>query len=151
MLFTNAIFIGNKLYMMTRSLLILQKFLTQNTRQHQTSSSRVRCTLSSKFNTHCLCVERGKKTNITNIKILLEEEYIVYFYLPDKYIYIKGICRILVYGLSFFCLYSLATRYDNITLIPLVLHLGLRIDPIQRMGAVPGVIHTGRFFVLIPL
>ena len=36
-------------------------------------------------------------------------------------------------------------RYDNVTLIPLVLHLGLRIDPIQRMGAVPGVIHTGRF------
>jgi hypothetical protein len=23
--------------------------------------------------------------------------------------------------------------------------------PIQRMGAAPGVIHTGRFFVLIPL
>jgi hypothetical protein len=28
---------------------------------------------------------------------------------------------------------------------------GLRIGPIQRMGAAPGVIHTGRFFVLIPL
>jgi hypothetical protein len=42
-------------------------------------------------------------------------------------------------------------RYDNVTLIPLVLQLGLRIGPIQRMGAAPGVIHTGRFFVLIPL
>ena len=41
--------------------------------------------------------------------------------------------------------------YDNVTLIPLVLQLGLRIGPIQRMGAAPGVIHTGRFFVLIPL
>jgi hypothetical protein len=28
---------------------------------------------------------------------------------------------------------------------------GLRIGPIQRMGAAPGEIHTGRFFVLIPL
>ena len=28
---------------------------------------------------------------------------------------------------------------------------GLRIGPIQRMGAAPEVIHTGRFFVLIPL
>jgi hypothetical protein len=28
---------------------------------------------------------------------------------------------------------------------------GLRIGPIQRMGAAPGVIHTERFFVLIPL
>ena len=27
------------------------------------------------------------------------------------------------------------TRYDNVTLIPLVLQLGLRIGPIQRMGA----------------
>ena len=27
-----------------------------------------------------------------------------------------------------------------------MLHLGLRIDPIQRMGAAPGVIHTGWFF-----
>ena len=26
-------------------------------------------------------------------------------------------------------------RYDNVTLIPLVLQLGLRISPIQRMGA----------------
>jgi hypothetical protein len=26
---------------------------------------------------------------------------------------------------------------------------GLQIGPIQRMGAAPGVIHTGRFFVLI--
>jgi hypothetical protein len=26
-------------------------------------------------------------------------------------------------------------RYDNVTLIPLVLQLGLRIGPIQRMGA----------------
>jgi hypothetical protein len=37
----------------------------------------------------------------------------------------------------------------DVTLIPLVLQLGLRIGPIQRMGAAPGVIHTGRFFVLI--
>ena len=28
-----------------------------------------------------------------------------------------------------------AGRYDNVTLIPLVLQLGLRIGPIQRMGA----------------
>jgi hypothetical protein len=28
---------------------------------------------------------------------------------------------------------------------------GLRIGPIQRNGAAPAVIHTGRFFVLIPL
>jgi hypothetical protein len=27
------------------------------------------------------------------------------------------------------------SRYDNVTLIPLVLQLGLRIGPIQRMGA----------------
>jgi hypothetical protein len=43
-----------------------------------------------------------------------------------------------------------STRYDNVTLITLMLQLGLRIGPIQRMGAVPGVIHTGRFFFLIP-
>ena len=36
-------------------------------------------------------------------------------------------------------------RNDNVTLILLVLHLGLRIDPIQCMGAAPGVINTGRF------
>jgi hypothetical protein len=42
-------------------------------------------------------------------------------------------------------------RYDNITLSPLLLLRGLRIGPIQRNGAVPAVIHTGRFFVLIPL
>jgi hypothetical protein len=30
---------------------------------------------------------------------------------------------------------SHAIRYDNVTLIPLVLQLGLRIGPIQRMGA----------------
>jgi hypothetical protein len=28
---------------------------------------------------------------------------------------------------------------------------GLQIGPIQRMGAAPGEIHSGRFFVLIPL
>jgi hypothetical protein len=39
-----------------------------------------------------------------------------------------------------------SNRYYNVTLIPLVLQLGLRIGPIQRIGAVPGVIHTGRFF-----
>jgi hypothetical protein len=42
-------------------------------------------------------------------------------------------------------------RYDNVTLSPLLLQQGLRIGPIQRNGAAPGVIHTGRFFVLIPL
>ena len=30
---------------------------------------------------------------------------------------------------------NLVIRYDNVTLIPLVLQLGLRIGPIQRMGA----------------
>jgi hypothetical protein len=38
------------------------------------------------------------------------------------------------------------TRYDNVTLSPLLLQRGLRIGPIQRNGAAPGVIHTGRFF-----
>ena len=46
---------------------------------------------------------------------------------------------------------SLLARYDNVTLIPLVLHLRLQIGPIQRLGAAPGVIHTGRYFVLILL
>ena len=32
-------------------------------------------------------------------------------------------------------LYTMHTRYDYVTLIPLVLQLGLRIGPIQRMGA----------------
>jgi hypothetical protein len=41
-------------------------------------------------------------------------------------------------------------RYDNVTLSPLV-QRGLRIGPIQRNGAAPGVIHTRQFFVLIPL
>jgi hypothetical protein len=31
--------------------------------------------------------------------------------------------------------YTIQCRYDNVTLIPLVLQLGLRIGPIQRMGA----------------
>ena len=31
--------------------------------------------------------------------------------------------------------HRLQSRYDNVTLIPLVLQLGLRIGPIQRMGA----------------
>jgi hypothetical protein len=43
------------------------------------------------------------------------------------------------------------TRYDNVTLSPILLQRGLRFDHIQRNGAAPGVIHTGRFFVLIPL
>jgi hypothetical protein len=34
----------------------------------------------------------------------------------------------------------------TVILIPLVLHLRLRIGPIQRNGAAPGVIHIGRFF-----
>ena len=42
-------------------------------------------------------------------------------------------------------------RYDNVTLSPLSLKRGLRIGPIQRYGAAPAVIHTERFFVLIPL
>ena len=42
-------------------------------------------------------------------------------------------------------------RYDNVTLSPLLLQRGLRFGPIQRNGAAPGVSHTGRFFVLIPL
>jgi hypothetical protein len=42
-------------------------------------------------------------------------------------------------------------RYDNVTLSPLLLQRGLRIGSIQRNGAAPTVIHTGRFFVLIPL
>ena len=37
-------------------------------------------------------------------------------------------------------------RYDNVTLSPLLLQLGLRFGSIQRNGAAPGVIHTGRFF-----
>jgi hypothetical protein len=42
--------------------------------------------------------------------------------------------------------------YDNVTpCSPLLLQRGLRFGPIQRNGAAPGVIHTGRFFVLIPL
>jgi hypothetical protein len=32
-----------------------------------------------------------------------------------------------------------------------MLQRGLRFGPIQRNGAAPGVIHIGRFFVLIPL
>jgi hypothetical protein len=32
-----------------------------------------------------------------------------------------------------------------------MLKRGLRFGPIQRNGAVPGVIHIGQFFVLIPL
>ena len=43
------------------------------------------------------------------------------------------------------------TRYDNVTLSRFCSQRGLRIGPIQRMGAAPGVIHTERFFVLIPL
>jgi hypothetical protein len=43
------------------------------------------------------------------------------------------------------------TRYDNVTLSPLLLQRGLRICLIERNRAAPGVIHTGRFFVLIPL
>jgi hypothetical protein len=40
-------------------------------------------------------------------------------------------------GLLFFFVLSnnICIRYDNVTLIPLVFQLGLRIDPIQRMGA----------------
>jgi hypothetical protein len=34
-----------------------------------------------------------------------------------------------------FTTFSFTVRYDNVTLIPLVLQLGLRIGPIQRMGA----------------
>jgi hypothetical protein len=45
----------------------------------------------------------------------------------------------------------MSIRYDNVALSPLLLQRGLRIGPIQRNGAGPGVIHTGRFFVLIPL
>ena len=42
-------------------------------------------------------------------------------------------------------------RYDNVTLSPLLIQWGLRIGPIQRNGAAPGAIHTGRVFVLILL
>ena len=43
------------------------------------------------------------------------------------------------------------TRYDNVTVSLPVLQWGVRFGPIQRNGATPGVIHTGRFFVLIQL
>ena len=36
---------------------------------------------------------------------------------------------------DFFLHWIYWARYDNVTLIPLVLQLGLRIGPIQRMGA----------------
>ena len=36
---------------------------------------------------------------------------------------------------KFLVVHSLGDRYDNVTLIPLVLQLGLRIGPIQHMGA----------------
>ena len=47
--------------------------------------------------------------------------------------------------------YSVFRRYDNVALRPLLLQRGLRFCPIQRNGAVPGVIHARWFFVLIPL
>jgi hypothetical protein len=46
--------------------------------------------------------------------------------------------------------YCVHIRYDNVTLCPLCSQRGLRFGPIQRNGAAPGVIHTGRFFVPIP-
>jgi hypothetical protein len=45
----------------------------------------------------------------------------------------------------------MASHYDNVTLSLLLLQWGLRFGPIQCNGAVPRVIHTGQFFVLIPL
>jgi hypothetical protein len=45
---------------------------------------------------------------------------------------------------------NIMTRYDNVTLNPLV-QRGLRIGRIQRNGAAPGVIHTRQCFVLMPL
>ena len=42
-------------------------------------------------------------------------------------------------------------RHDSVTLSPLLLQRGLRFGTIQRNGAAPEVIHTGVFFVLIPL
>ena len=42
-------------------------------------------------------------------------------------------------------------RYDNVTQVRFCSQRRLRIGPIQRMRAAPGVIHTGRFVVLIPL
>jgi hypothetical protein len=63
-----------------------------------------------------------------------------------KYVYMY-----IVWNLNYAWSDTIRPRYDSVTLIPLVLHLGLRIGPIQRNGAAPGVIHTGRFFVLIPL
>ena len=42
-------------------------------------------------------------------------------------------------------------RHDSVTLSPLLLQRGLRFGTIQRNGAAPEVIHTGFFFVLIPL
>ena len=47
--------------------------------------------------------------------------------------------------------HTYSARYGNVTLTPLVFQWGLRFGSIQRNGAAPGVIHTGRFFVLIPL
>jgi hypothetical protein len=39
------------------------------------------------------------------------------------------------YLCCFYRTFTFFIRYDNVTLIPLVLQLGLRIGPIQRMGA----------------
>ena len=47
--------------------------------------------------------------------------------------------------------HTYSARYGNVTLTPLVFQWGLRFGSIQRNGAAPGVIHTWRFFVLIPL
>jgi hypothetical protein len=46
-------------------------------------------------------------------------------------------------SLTFYYLFMFLSRFCS--------QRGLRIGPIQRMGAAPGVIHTERFFVLIPL
>ena len=42
-------------------------------------------------------------------------------------------------------------RYVNVTLSPLLLQRSIRFGPIKHNGAAPRVIHTRRFFVLIPL
>ena len=88
-------------------------------------------------------------SSVVCVRVKLRTKLMFYYGVPFIVLLEIIYLILLVLLMDFFCLFNdnqklvflfsdfnmIRIRYDNVTLIPLVLQLGLRFGPIQRMGA----------------
>jgi hypothetical protein len=88
-------------------------------------------------------------SSVVCVRVKLRTKLMFYYGVPFIVLLEIIYLILLVLLMDFFCLFNdnqklvflfsdfnmIRIRYDNVTLLPLVLQLGLRIGPIQRMGA----------------